>query len=81
MKFPLRLPSLRGRGEHGGGGLRFFFCTEIQHLGAPIVIGLARLHAYQNGVFWLVDVPVTDAKHKRRELTRQGWTITHTEIV
>ena len=45
------------------------------------MIGLARLHAYQNGVFWLVDVPVTEAKYKRLELTRQGWIITHTEIV
>ena len=45
------------------------------------MIGLARLHAYQNGVFWLVDVPVPEAKYKRLELAREGWIITHTEIV
>lgn len=45
------------------------------------MIGLARLHAYQNGVFWLVDVPVAEAKKKRAELTRQGWIVTHTEKV
>lgn len=45
------------------------------------MIGLARLHAYQKGVFWLVDVPVKEAKKKREELSRQGYVITHTEIV
>lgn len=60
---------------------RSLLLPDIQHLGAPNVIGLARLHAYQNGVFWLVDVPVAEAKKKRTELTQQGWTVTHNEIV
>lgn len=45
------------------------------------MIGLARLHAYQKGVFWLVDVPVKEAAKKQKDLSRQGWTVTHTEIV
>jgi len=45
------------------------------------VINLARLHCYQNGVFWLVDVP-KDKKDKRQsELYREGWVITHVEFV
>ena len=45
------------------------------------MIGLARLHAYQNGVFWLVDVPKTEAKNKQIELSRMGWIVVHTEVV
>ena len=45
------------------------------------MVGIARLHAYQKGVFTLVDVPVKEAKRKQRELSRQGFIITHTEIV
>ena len=45
------------------------------------MIGLARLHAYQNGVFWLVDVPQSRARDKQRELCRMGWTVVHTELV
>jgi G:T-mismatch repair DNA endonuclease (very short patch repair protein) len=45
------------------------------------MIGLARLHAYQNGVFWLVDVPQNRARDKQRELSRMGWTVVHTELV
>ena len=45
------------------------------------MIGLARLHSYQNGVFWLVEVPKEQAKKKQRELSRMGWTVVHTEIV
>jgi hypothetical protein len=45
------------------------------------MIGLARLHAYQKGVFWLVDVPVKEASKKQKDLSRQGWVVTHTEIV
>jgi hypothetical protein len=51
------------------------------HPGAPDVVNLARLHAYQNGVFWLVDVPQKDAKDKQKELSRLGWTVVHTELV
>jgi hypothetical protein len=45
------------------------------------VVNLARLHAYQNGVFWLVDVPQKQAKDKQKELSRLGWTVVHTEFV
>jgi len=45
------------------------------------MIGLVRLHAYQNGVFWLVDVPKEQAKSKQLELCRMGWTVVHTEFV
>ena len=46
-----------------------------------LVINLARLHCYKNGRFWLVDVPREEAKDKRVELAREGWTVVHTEIV
>ena len=42
-----------------------------RHPEASAVIGIARLHAYQNGVFALFDVPVKEAKRKQRELSRQ----------
>jgi hypothetical protein len=45
------------------------------------VIGLARLHCYKAGEFWLVDVPRGEAKHRRLELERNGWVVTHTELV
>ena len=61
-----------------GHGLDSFGC---RHPEASAVIGIARLHAYQKGVFTLVDVPVKEAKRKQRELSRQGYVVTHTEIV
>tara|TARA_R100000406_G_C3108818_1_gene123777 strand:+ start:336 stop:473 length:138 start_codon:yes stop_codon:yes gene_type:complete len=45
------------------------------------MIGLVRMHCYRSGVFWLCDVPVADAKRKRRELAQTGWVITHSEVV
>ena len=62
---------------------RFFMSVRIgrPHSGAPAVIGLARLHCYQNGVFWLVDVPRHLAKERRLELAQQGWVVAHTELV
>ena len=45
------------------------------------MIGLARLHCYRNGVFWLVDVPRHEAARKKRELSRESWIVTHTELV
>ena len=45
------------------------------------MIGLVRMHCYKNGRFWLVDVPLADAKTRRRELAQQGWVITHSEAV
>ena len=45
------------------------------------VINVARLHAYRQGVFWLVDVPREDAKKRQQELSREGWVVTHTEFV
>lgn len=45
------------------------------------MIGLARLHCYRQGVFMLVDVPVSEAKKKQRELILDDWVVTHTELV
>ena len=45
------------------------------------MINLARLHAYKAGKFKLVDVPKDKARFKRLELAREGWIVTHTEIV
>jgi hypothetical protein len=45
------------------------------------MIHIARLHAYKAGTFWLVDVPADQARFKRLELLKDGWVITHTEIV
>jgi len=39
------------------------------------------MHAYLNGVFNLFDVPIKDAKQKRRELAQQGWIITFSEVI
>ena len=44
------------------------------------MIGIARLHAYQSGTFWLVEVPRKEAKSKQIELSRMGWTVVHTEL-
>lgn len=45
------------------------------------MVGIVRIHAYRNGVFSLVDVPVKEAKKRRLELSREGFVVTHTETV
>ena len=45
------------------------------------VIGLVRLHAYRQGVFNLVDVPAKEARRKAKELTREGFVVTHSEHI
>jgi len=46
------------------------------------VIHQARLYVQSKaGDFELIEVPRPQAKHKKRELERQGKTVTHTEIV
>ena len=45
------------------------------------MLGLARLYCYQKGVFTLVEVPKEKAKEKQREMSRQGYIVTHTEVV
>ena len=55
--------------------------TDIQHLGAPNVIGLARLFCYRGTNFQLVEVPKQDARNKKREMAREGWIVTHTDLV
>ena len=45
------------------------------------MVGLARLYCYQKGVFTLVEVPKEQAKQKQREMSRQGYVVTHTEVV
>ena len=53
----------------------------IQHPEASDVVNLARLYAYRAGKFWLVDVPVKEARWKRLQLLSEGWIVTHTDIV
>lgn len=50
-------------------------------MGPPPLIGLARLYCYRNGVFWLVEIPRANATQKQRELTREGWCVTYTDLV
>ena len=45
------------------------------------MINLCRLHCYRGGVFWLVDVPQDRASRRRKELSQEGWVVTHTEFV
>ena len=45
------------------------------------MIGLVRLFCYQKETFRLVEVPKEQAKDKQREMSRQGYVITHTELV
>ena len=49
--------------------------------GDAVMINLCRLYCYRQGVFKLVDVPVTEAKKTQRELTLDDWVVTHTEHV
>ena len=46
------------------------------------MINLARIYAVdRDGAFMLVDVPKKQARDKKRELERLGFTLTHTELV
>ena len=49
--------------------------------GDAVMVGLCRLYCYRQGVFKLVDVPVSEAKKMQRELTLDDWVVTHTEHV
>jgi len=49
--------------------------------GNAVMINLCRLYCYRQGVFKLVDVPITEAKKTQRELTLEDWVVTHTEHV
>ena len=49
--------------------------------GDAVMVGLCRLYCYRQGVFKLVDVPVTEARKMQRELTLDDWVVTHTEHV
>ena len=53
----------------------------MSHPEASDVINLCRLHCYRGGVFWLVDVPQDKAAGRRKELSQEGWVVTHTEFV
>ena len=46
-----------------------------------VVIHVARLHCYRQGVFKLVDVPVSEAKQRQRELILDDWVVTYTQVV
>jgi len=45
------------------------------------MIGLARLHCYRQGVFKLVDVPVSEAQQRQRELALDDWVVAYTQVV
>jgi len=45
------------------------------------MIHLARLYCRKGDEFFLVDVPVKEAKKRRLELEAKGYVITHTEVV
>ena len=45
------------------------------------MIGLARLYCYQQGRFILVEVPRENARDKQRQMAREGWIVTHTDLV
>ena len=45
------------------------------------MINVARLYCWRQGVTWIEDVPVKEAKEVRRRLVQQGVIITHTEVV
>ena len=49
--------------------------------GDGLMVGLARLHCYRQGVFTLVEVPKEKAKETQRRMSREGFVVTHTEIV
>lgn len=45
------------------------------------MVGLVRLHCYRQGMFTLVDVPAKEASKKQKQLTGEGFVVTHTETV
>lgn len=45
------------------------------------MIGLARLHCYKNGVFYLRDVPQKEKDAQKLKMSREGWIVTHVEFV
>ena len=50
------------------------------------MIDVARLHCVRSAgqgrsEYQLIDVPVKEAKQRRRELIAKGFVVTHTEIV
>ena len=63
------------------GMLSLLTSSDIQHLGAPNVIGLARLFCYRGSKFQLVEVPPQRAKAERKRLNEDGWVVAHTEIL
>ena len=47
------------------------------------MLDIARIHAYRktNNEFFIFDVPRWEAKRKKKELERDGFTCPHTELV
>ena len=39
--------------------------------------GLVRMYCYRNGVTWIEDYPLKEAKYQHRRLIRQGVTVYH----
>jgi len=53
----------------------------MEHPGAPDVINCVRMHCYKQGVLHVEHCDRKDAKKRALELSRQGYVITHTEIL
>jgi len=49
--------------------------------GGDGVIHLARIYCYKGAEFRLVEVPVPEARHKRREMRKEGFVVVHSEVV
>ena len=43
--------------------------------------GLVRLYCYQNGITNVFDFPVSEARHHRKRLAREGWVVYHSVVV
>jgi predicted kinase len=45
------------------------------------MIQLARIHAYRQGIFQLIDVPESELKERKKQLLAEGYVISHIEVV
>ena len=78
----LELESPEGEGFAIGPSLFFVIVRmEMEHPGDPAVINCVRMHCYRQGVLHVEHCEKKDAKKRALELSRQGYIITHTEIL
>jgi hypothetical protein len=45
------------------------------------MIQLARIHAYRQGIFQLIDAPESELKERKKQLLADGYVISHIEYV